>query len=560
MAITSREELEEWLKDKPTEWAQVIAARAALRALPYAFARNVGYNWDAVLSLSLIRASAISWGYSNFPTYTMATAANDAIFAAQAANAAVNASHGSNSANITNAAAYAVNSAANAAIAAHASNATNAANAAARAANAASYAARAADAPFPAISIIWANINHDCDQLASDSYLSSAARRLTHEPLWPHSEPADCYDTWAYATARLSALNISYGVWIDWYNRRIEGHDAAFDIPGDYDRSEDNAILACLADATNADFWGKGATYVNTTLQSWIDEARERAAANIVDAEPEPQNSDVISFRRIDSGQFDPDFETGVGELLTDQAACDRHLAFVTTAGEALSLCGGHNQISHVADHLKIVIEAAGDHPVHMRVDLLIARGERMIDDLKDAVDELQPDPEVALDNLREKRIVNVLRALIRDYMAMTKLDPALDRRQRLPHEEENAASLVSPQQAMIFVNSSVTIGVITQAARDIVVEGANGLPEHGDPKDRRQWRFSEMVRNLPRSMIGFLWQYRTAIVGSTVAGVTGVAMALITQEAAIRAFFATNPGMLRVIDELVNIIRNVGM
>ena len=195
-----------------------------------------------------------------------------------------------------------------------------------------------------------------------------------------------------------------------------------------------------------------------------------------------------------------------------------------------------------------------------MRVDLLVARGERMVDDLRDAVNELQPDPEVALGNLREKRIVNVFNALIRDYTAMIKLDPALDRRQRLPHYNEENASAVSPQQALIFVNSSVTVGAITQSARDVIVEGARGLTEDGDVKDRKKWRFSETVRNLPRAMIGFLWQHRGGIVGSSVAGVSAVSMALITQEAAIRSFFATNPGMLSIIDELVGILRGIGM
>jgi hypothetical protein len=535
--ITSRAELEAWLKDKPADFAQVIAARAALRVLPYAFAKDVPKDWVSDFASPLFRASALSWAARNFPAHDMVAAA--AAYAARAADAAAYA------ARAADAAAYAARAANAAARAARAADAANAA-----AADAAAYAARAANAAA------WENINDDCAELEK----ARAAERLTHRALWPAGEPKGWGEAYSFATERLDALDQGYGVWIEWYDRRVRGKEEAFAIPGDKGRVEDKAILARLADATNEDFWDKGATYVNTTLQGWIDEARERAA---VPSEPEAQNINVIQFRQNGVGQFDPDFTAGTDELLTDQAAYDRHHAFVTTAREALSLCQGHNQIGHVAEHLTIVIDAAGDQPPAMRVDLLVARGERMVDDLGDAVTELQPDPKVALDNLREKRIVNAFKALIRDYTAMIKLDPALDRRQRLPLSDEPSASAVSPQQAIIFVNSSLVVGSITQSARDIIVENTADVPENGDIDNPRTWRFSEIVRNLPRAMVSFLWQYRGKIAGgvaTTVAGLGTAAITLITQEAAIRSFFAANPGMLSIIDELTALIRNIGM
>jgi hypothetical protein len=67
-------------------------------------------------------------------------------------------------------------------------------------------------------------------------------------------------------------------VWIDWYERRIRGEIASFDIPNDTNRIEDKKILRRLAEATDEDFWGKGHEYVNATLKGWLDEARERVA------------------------------------------------------------------------------------------------------------------------------------------------------------------------------------------------------------------------------------------------------------------------------------------
>jgi hypothetical protein len=127
--------------------------------------------------------------------------------------------------------------------------------------------------------IAWKNLNAECDWLTNKTLRSSNeySSNLTREKLWFADYPSGWAALSESATTRLLNLDPTYQVWIDWYNRRIEGHDAAFDIPFDTDRVHDKAILARLADATDEDFWGKGATYVNTTLQRWIDEARIEA-------------------------------------------------------------------------------------------------------------------------------------------------------------------------------------------------------------------------------------------------------------------------------------------
>jgi hypothetical protein len=558
--ITSREELEAWLKDKPADWAQVIAVWVALLVFPEIFRHPTQHAWINRSSLMVFRAASNSWAAGNFLSnvssdeavhsgMALAYMSPGAALAAKALVSSTYAVCASSQSDAVGAAVTAVGS-----VLELFKSSTFADN---------SRSANPTPTAYPVgehESILWRNISTKCRQLSSSSSTVGENRKLMQNGLWSAGQPENWSDDWQSAATRLLTLDPTYQVWIDWYNRRIEGHDAAFAIPGDTGRIEDKKILIRLADATNEDFWDKGATYVNTTLQSWIDAARARVAEP---SEPEAQNTNVIQFRQNDVGQFDPDFTAGTDELLTDQAAYDRHNAFVTTAREALSLCRGHNQIGHVAEHLTIVIDAAGDQPPAMRVDLLVARGERMVDDLGDAVTELQPDPKVALDNLREKRIVNAFKALIRDYIAMIKLDPALDRRQRLPLSDEPSASAVSPQQAIIFVNSSLVVGSITQSARDIIVENTADVPENCDIDNPRTWRFSEIVRNLPRAMVSFLWQNRGKIAGglaTTVAGLGTAAITLITQEVAIRSFFAANPGMLSIIDELTALIRNIGM
>ncbi len=245
--ITSREELEAWLKEKPADWAQVIAARAALRVLTYAFMKRVPDDWVLRYSLVVFRANAAVGSVG--AAFAAGAAVSDAIGAARPAYTVALAILSAATA-ATEQDEYAVGSAVE---------------------HAAFGAARAGASAFAAV---WANTSHDCSWLISEDDLAFASHRLRSVALWPASLPEGWHKAWTFATIRLLALDPTYQVWIDWYNRRVEGHDAAFDIPGDIDRTHDKAILARLTDATDADFWGKGATYVNTTLQSWIDEAR----------------------------------------------------------------------------------------------------------------------------------------------------------------------------------------------------------------------------------------------------------------------------------------------
>lgn len=266
--ITSREELEEWLKDKPADWAQVIAARAALRVLPHAFAEVAPKEMVDDHTVMSIRALSVSWAARNLPghdmTYATVAAANATSDIAAHADAAL--LYAGYAGAVATDAAYAF------AVASHAA-AHFAAHTPAHAVKEAATAARASDAIYA----VWENADHDCEWLERNAASTSAAEMLTHIELFPAGEPKGWRKVCSYALMRLGALDPTYQVWIDWYNRRIEGHDAAFDIPGDIDRVHDKAILARLADATDEDFWGKGATYVNTTLQGWIDDARIEA-------------------------------------------------------------------------------------------------------------------------------------------------------------------------------------------------------------------------------------------------------------------------------------------
>ena len=64
--ITTRQELEEWLEDKPDEWAHVVALRVALRVLPFACLspQVIGDYLALKYPLQLLRTCAIISGAS----------------------------------------------------------------------------------------------------------------------------------------------------------------------------------------------------------------------------------------------------------------------------------------------------------------------------------------------------------------------------------------------------------------------------------------------------------------------------------------------------------------
>ncbi|MEL6485557.1 MAG: hypothetical protein AAFQ13_00235 [Pseudomonadota bacterium] len=289
--VSNPEELRDWLEDKPIEWSQVIAARAALRAIPYAVARSARDDASR-LPLAVFRATAISWAARNDPAHDMVAAASAA--ASAAARAAASAANAADAAaNIANTA-YAANAAANTA------NIANTANTAA----------------------FCRAVSADCNWLAAQSDAARAPRALSNRSLWQGKPPPVWGVDWAAAAGTLEHFDPNYSFWTDWFERRIRGERSAFDIPGDKRRKEDKWLLRQIADARDEDFWdkGKGAEYVNGRLTEWLEDARKRAAKNL--DKPPPPGPDAPDFHiapEPDRRAYGPNDEGILDRLPPDQ-------------------------------------------------------------------------------------------------------------------------------------------------------------------------------------------------------------------------------------------------
>ncbi len=251
--ISSYDDLLRFLNNAPSalqdRWAIAIAARLASRSLPYVFSPVPDRRQlRSELVLLIVRAIFVCWAVDNFRIHKMATEA--VIVANHLKKNAISFDHPLYNSIIA------------------------ASDAAASLFDNSDTRVSAGNCAFSLAGIIdtrilWTSIELDCLFLDEHKNVYDASHTLTSQPLWLTESPTKWDDEWVQGARCLLALEPTYQVWIDWYNRRIEGHAAAFDIPGDLDRTHDKAILARLADATDDDFWGKGATYVNTTLQGW---------------------------------------------------------------------------------------------------------------------------------------------------------------------------------------------------------------------------------------------------------------------------------------------------
>ncbi len=293
MASTrSREDLESWLEYRPRDWAQILATRAALRALPYGLANNWRASLPRSFALELLRTAFIadaSWRILSQDMTTAAERSAKALRAARASRPSVARGKKQHAVRAADAAAYAAARAADVIACLDDGDAESFdgfIKRASFAAHAEAYAAARNDwieDPVGTVSreeetmgyaTVWSTVAIDCQWLTDHSDPARAARALAAQPLWIGTAPARWTAAWNYAAAQLLRSEPSYQPWVDWYDRRIVGHSSVFDLAGDGDRIAEWAVLARLLKSGNREFWSRGPLYVNVAIQDWLDRAR----------------------------------------------------------------------------------------------------------------------------------------------------------------------------------------------------------------------------------------------------------------------------------------------
>ncbi len=276
--ITSSVELEKWLEDKPEEWAQVIALRAALRTFPLLCDPSEfnDLEVDVQKTLSFIFGMALSTGDCSFEIKSdFIMKSTDAHLLDQSGELVGNRPlH-----NAMSAASETVYL-----LAYPWQNKMSAANAVEMGAMA--IADKSARLAF------WQSVSDDCHALGQNV----SARTILKRQLWKNRP--NWFDLkWLAATSWLSGSNLGFEIWREWYYGRLEGLSHAF---ANFDADADEAFYKQIL-SYDDDWWSREPREVNADIKELVDSLRKLQDTNAgpVDFFISYANEDEATAREI---------------------------------------------------------------------------------------------------------------------------------------------------------------------------------------------------------------------------------------------------------------------
>ena len=247
--ITSREELEAWLEDKPRECAQVIALRSALRVFPIIVEPRMskGLKKKAKVSLAALQfrclfAASVQSEIGNtvLPVFDSSTSGANVQSDAQSAGDLAIRSASKTLARVLPSATAAI---------AH-----------------------------KATAHVWGAVERDCRIIDTGAALTT----LMSTHIWIGA-PDWWDDAWDEARKWLSASGQGFEIWREWYHGRIEGLPHAF---ADFDDAADEKFYRWIVEQAD-DWWSREPAEVNAEITEFVNALRQPKA-------PPPDEKDLV--------------------------------------------------------------------------------------------------------------------------------------------------------------------------------------------------------------------------------------------------------------------------
>lgn len=272
VTISSREELEAWLDDRPYEWSLVIALRASLRVVPLAIdpTKWVDEQEAKRLSLAVHRAMVVSWAVAR-NTENAEELRDSALAACKTVMPFTNPSQ-SRAWSATRAASVWVDTARLAADTNYASaDAAYAGEAAAE--SAAGLASEEAKESASYGAELWSSISTDCEELIEGKL---PANLLIHH-LWSNA-PNWWFTSVNSAGKWLFDAGSGFNLWRVWFESRVRGIKTTFAL---FDEEADEAFYRWIV-GQDDDWWSREPDEVNAEIAAFIDGLRGVTGQNYV--------------------------------------------------------------------------------------------------------------------------------------------------------------------------------------------------------------------------------------------------------------------------------------
>lgn len=491
--ITSREELKEWLKDKPFEWGQAIAIRAGLRTLPIALNDfQISETWQNIESWQYIcglwRANFVPWAVCNIPTGDIS---NSSLSAANSdAGAASSISKNTISADAFRSASY--NPIAVEARRSIDSDAKNYADTAIM--EAIDHSVRAIsffNSSNSSNSSTWRVIELDAKYLRN-SVTETPSIALTANPLWSRGTmPAQIGELWSRLKNQSYPKFWNNYCLIYWYELKLLGHTTSFRIKHDKNRIEDKTLTIKIANQGD-DFWLKGPNHVNAELNKWLDEARERAQElykqeqrdeNIIDEdniEIPAQNTNAITFKRNTDGKITIDSRASIDEIKKDNESQELHQLAIEEALEIKQKCAGNNAAARLTQLLDNYLNSIGESLDEIKPSMAVQRGEKLRQEILayDKADNMLPpiSDEMLLD----------LKAWETSHNMMVAFQPKLNDLDRAILGPDRQPAPFTPSDLNTLTSDAEDLELLKEGTREILEETAFLAPVEFDPNNRR--------------------------------------------------------------------------
>lgn len=510
--ISSPKDLEEWLKDKPKECAQVLANRCALRVVPVLGSAIMHSNLSKVIlnnmTLATMRASLLLEMLAVSLIPEIEGFANNAAIAADVVGSTIapdspllvagialdrGTAHAAGAAVIASAraidaphlASYAVLKTLSAYVAPHGKNSADAAGLAA-------VAASAADAALE--NDVRLLLNYEGYGYSPLNLLSTTLWQGTRNPLLLE---------WQSLKESLKSFDNNWHFWIDWYQAKLDGtlH------PG-LTQSQKNDLYYQIATFPN-ELWEEGAEAINQRIAELMEEVKEGEGNDFEEETDEPyelelppQNKAALTFKTNEDGQAQLAPASENEQVLSDEGAKARHEETLYSGEELIRLFDpnktGANAVAPLIEKTQRCLDALGKTPQEVDIDRLIPRGEalRQIANREENRDDFTDVPPLP-DGFKEA--LNNFLAAYNPYIA---LDPVLEKRDQIRLGPDEKGQLITTVEGQVIIDALTEANLLEEDTKDILDEVTNTAEGSTDPESRANRYYSESLRNLGRNIL----------------------------------------------------------